>query len=137
MKIDELLAVVDEGWIRKPKGFRVRFQTRSGSGWVTDIMPGANENLLDSDVTAWRAAWKLWQTAKSGHAEYVNITVIDDRGELFPSYISGRTEVFNPRPEAADAPPTAAQASSEPGKEEVFVDALPSAEEDEEATQHR
>lgn len=134
MKINELLNVVDAGWIRKPKGFRVRFQTRAGAGWVTDTMPGQNENPLDSDVAAWRSAWKLWQAAKSGTGEYVNITVVDDRGEPFPSYITGRFDTYNSRPEASGAPLADAQPAGKAVNGERFVDTQPSAEEEAQAS---
>ena len=104
MKISDLLKVVDKGWIRKPEGFRVRFQTRVDGNWVTDTMPGKGQSLLDSDIVAWRSAWKLWQAAQSGAGEYVNITVVDDRGEPLRYYATGAFEVFNRRDDAVDAP---------------------------------
>lgn len=125
MKISELLKVVDEGWVRKPKGFRVRFQTRIDGTWVTDTMPGEGENLLDSDVVAWRSAWKLWQAAKSGVGEYVNITVVDDRGEPVSYYATGRLDVFNPNEAVSGAPVVDPQAGPPPESEEGFIEAQP------------
>ena len=105
MKISELLKVVYEGWVRKPRGFRVRFQTRVEGSWVTDTMPDGTEALLDSDVVAWRSAWKLAEAAKSGVGEYVNITVVDDRDKPVPYYATGRVELYAPRQDvAADSP---------------------------------
>jgi hypothetical protein len=127
MKINELLNVVDEGWVRKPNGFRVRFQTAAKDGWVTDTMPGEAQGLLDSDVVAWRSAWKLWQAARSGAGEYVNITVIDDRGEPVPSYITGRCDVYNPREDVLSAP--AAGAAADAG-DDGTADVQPGSEED-------
>ena len=103
MKISELLKIVDEGWVHKPKGFRVRFQTRTDGGWVTDTLPDSQDNPLDSDVVAWRSAWKLWQAARSGTNAYVNITVVDDQGKPIRSYVTGKFDVYNQRPDVDDA----------------------------------
>ncbi len=125
MKISELLAVVDEGWIRKPKGFRVRFQTRAEGRWVTDTVPGEGQTPFDSDVVSWRSAWKLLQSAESGAGEFVNITVVDDRGEPIRYYATGRREVFNPRPEVAGAPGIGAQKAAPPDNGEVLPNEQP------------
>ncbi|GEM_PF-398279 len=125
MKISELLKVTDDGWVRKPKGFRVRFQTRKDGAWLTDTMPGENESLLDSDVVAWRSAWKLLQAADSGIGEYVNITVVDDRGEPVRCYATGDFDVYNPRRVALDAPVVEPDATPTPDKERDAVDAQP------------
>jgi hypothetical protein len=125
MKISELLKAVDAGWVRKPEGFRVRFQTRIEGTWVTDTMPGEAESLLDSDVVAWRSAWKLWQAAKSGVGEYVNITVVDDRGEPVSYYATGRFEVFNRNEEVSGAPLVEARAGVSSESNEATVEAQP------------
>ena len=129
MKISELLAVVDEGWVRKPKWFRVRFQTKVDGKWVTDTMPGDGQTPLDADVVAWRSAWKLWQAAQSGAGEFVNITVVDDRDEPVRYYATGRVEMFNPRPEVSDAPPIGSEPAGGPGNGETFPDAQPASDE--------
>jgi hypothetical protein len=129
MKISELLSVVDEGWVRKPKWFRVRFQTRVEGQWVTDTMPGEGQTPLDADVVAWRSAWKLSEAAKSGAGEFVNITVVDDRGEPFRYYATGRVEMFNPRPEVLDAPPVGSQPAGSADNGDAFPDVQPSSEE--------
>jgi len=36
MKVNEALKVIDGGWVRKPKGFRVHFQKYVNSDWVTE-----------------------------------------------------------------------------------------------------
>ena len=125
MKISEMLEVVDRGWVRKPKGFRVRFQTRLDRQWVTDTMPGEDESLLDSDVTAWRSAWKLWQAAKSGAGEYVNITVVDDRGEPVRNYATGRFDLFNPLEGVFDAPVAGTRETEAPRSSEGLAEAQP------------
>ena len=125
MKINDLLKVVDEGWIRKPVGFRVRFQTRKDGDWVTDTMPGGNESLLDSDVVGWRSAWKLLQAAESGAGEYVNITVVDDRGEPFCHYATGRVEVYNPRLDVTGDPLNITESSATAEDENEIQDDQP------------
>ena len=104
MKVSELLKVVDQGWVKKPKGFRVHFQQITDEGPVTDYVPGENESLFDSDVVAWRSAWKLLQVAESDHPEMgdgklVNIYVVDDSGNKVKNYATNQYEVFNPKPE--------------------------------------
>ena len=52
MKVNEALKLIDEGWMRKPMGFRVHFQKQVDSEWVTEYAPGEKEKALDSDVVA-------------------------------------------------------------------------------------
>jgi hypothetical protein len=65
------------------------------------------------------------QSAESGTGEFVNITVVDDRGEPFRYYATGRCEVFNPRPEAAGAPPIGVQPTTSVDNGETLPDAQP------------
>jgi hypothetical protein len=74
-------------------------------GWYTDIgadlsAGGETDALLDSEVTAWRLAWKLAQLnqPKSSGLEggdLVNITVVDDKGNLVRSYITNNYKVYH------------------------------------------
>ena len=64
MKINDALARIDAGWVRKPKGFRVRFDVYVDGRWQADCSPEENTAPLDSDVTAWRLAWKLAQAGR-------------------------------------------------------------------------
>lgn len=103
MNIKEFLAVVDKGWVRKPKGFRVHFQKLTPDGWVTDYLPGKDEKLQESDVVAWRLAWKLFQASRSDDAEFgkgrlVNIYVVDDQDQPVAFYATNRCEIYNPHP---------------------------------------
>jgi len=91
MKVNEALKVIDEGWVRKPEGFRVHFQKKVNSEWVTEYVPGEEEKPLDSDVVAWRLAWKLSQAGKSNTSEMnedsiINIYVVDDSGDPIKFY---------------------------------------------------
>ncbi len=100
MKINEALKVIDAGWVRKPKGFRVHFQKRAGAEIVTDYSPGLDDSPLDSDVVAWRLAWKLAQAAKGDSSEKAdeamfNIYVVDDAGNPIRYYATNQVQVFN------------------------------------------
>jgi hypothetical protein len=101
MKITESLKIIDKGWVNKPKGFRVHFQKRVNSDWITDYVPGQKEKLLDSDVVAWRLAWKLSvaanpdNTEKSGE-DIANIYVVDDSGNPIRYYRTNQLKIYNP-----------------------------------------
>jgi hypothetical protein len=100
MKISESLKIIDEGWVKKPKGFRVHFQKKIGSEWITDYAPGEDEEPLDSDVVAWRLAWKLSQAGKSDskgtiEGDMVNLYVIDDVGNQIKFYGTNEFTVLN------------------------------------------
>ncbi len=101
MNIKELLKTVDEGWVQKPKGFRVCYQKRVNDELITEYMPNENENPLESDVVAWRSAWKLHQATQTdgpeiAEDELVNIYVIDDTGKRIKYYATNLFEVYNP-----------------------------------------
>jgi len=100
MKVSESLKVIDKGWVRKPKGFRVHFQKMVNSELITDYVPGEDESPLDSDVTAWRLAWKLAQATASDSTEQegnglVNIYVVDDMGHPVKFYGTNERKVYN------------------------------------------
>ena len=101
MKIVEAIEVIDKTWVQKPKGFRVRFEKKSDNEWTTDYSPGEDQALLDSDVVAWRLAWKLYQATLSSDPEFgqgsmANIHVVDDAGNRVKYYATGEFDVFNP-----------------------------------------
>lgn len=101
MKINEALARIDAGWVRKPKGFRVRFDIYTEGRWDTDFSPEESDTPLDSDVTAWRLAWKLAQagrpdTIRFKDGDLANITVVDDQGDRVRSYMTNAFEVYHP-----------------------------------------
>ena len=100
MKVSEALKVNDDGWVKKPMGFRVHFQKRIGSEWITDHAPGEEEKPLDSDVVAWRLAWKLSQVGKSNplgisEGDIVNLYVVDDSGNPIKFYGTNELTVLN------------------------------------------
>lgn len=100
MKISEGMKLISKGWAIKPRGFRVRFQTKTEDRVLTDHSPGLEENPLVSDVVAWRYAWKLCMATQTQgpdirEGEMVNITVVNDQGEQIIYYATNRMEVFN------------------------------------------
>lgn len=102
MKLAQGLKLISDGWIRKPKGFRVRFQQMKESQLETGYSPGLEDKALDSDVTTWRYAWKLYMASKvQGDAiaegELVNVTVVDDTDTPIVYYVTGKTKIFNPK----------------------------------------
>ena len=56
MKIADGLKLIENGWIRKPKGFRVRFHRQTDAGVEAGLSPPPEAAPLNSDVTAWRYA---------------------------------------------------------------------------------
>ncbi len=103
MKIAEGLKVIENGWIRKPKGFRVQFQQQTADGIEIGYSPPLDATPLNSDVTAWRYAWKLGQaTREQSQAEepatLYNITVVDDQNQPFRFYGTGELETYNAIP---------------------------------------
>ncbi len=104
MKIAQGMKLIEEGWITKPKGFRVKFQRMEGGELVTGYSPGLEDKALDSDVTTWRYAWKLAMAAQLENGQLkegtlVNVTVVDDEDTPFTYYATGKKETFNPHPE--------------------------------------
>jgi hypothetical protein len=105
MQISAGLKIIENGWIQKPKGFRVKYQTLEEGELVTVYSPPEGSALLDSDVTAWRYAWKLFKSARADAAaiqpeELVNIHVVDDAGEKVKYYATNAYEVFNRKGES-------------------------------------
>jgi hypothetical protein len=102
MKIEEGLEIINDGWIRKPKGFRVRFDKRTDSGFEVVYSPSLEDAPLDSDVTAWRYAWKLWQATQAdsetdGPGALYNIVVVDDSDQPIRFYVTNKPMVHNPK----------------------------------------
>ncbi|BBO70753.1 hypothetical protein DSCA_46830 [Desulfosarcina alkanivorans] len=111
MKITEGLKVIQNGWIRKPRGFRVKFQRQTETGIESVYSPPLEAVPLNSDVTAWRYAWKLWQATRAkaeteAPGTLYNITVVDDQDHPYPFYGTGDFETYNPkRLHGGDDPP--------------------------------
>jgi len=102
MKIADGLKVIEKGWIRKPKGFRVRFHKQTEAGIEAGLSPPPEVAPLNSDVTAWRYAWKLWQATRTESetgepGALYNITVVDDQDRPFRFFGTGDYETYNPK----------------------------------------
>ena len=100
MKIVEALKIIDAKWIEKKKGFRVCMQRREGSDWITDYTPDEDATPLDSDVAAWRTAWKLAQSTPLSdggpqEGDMVNLYVVDQDNNPIAYYATGEKDVFN------------------------------------------
>jgi hypothetical protein len=100
MKISEGLEIIKKGWIMKPKGFRVKYQRLVDSEVITEYSPGLDEEPLESDVVAWRYAWKLYMATKTDSPEIFdeelfNIWVVDDTDSPIKYYATNQPEVFN------------------------------------------
>jgi hypothetical protein len=101
MKTAEAMKIVDAGWVRKRKGFRVCFQKMEDSKLVTDYVPATEDAPFPSDVVAWRLAWKLSEATKSENREIqdgdiVNIHVVDDQGNRIVFYGTNDFEIYKP-----------------------------------------
>ncbi|MBC2710413.1 MAG: hypothetical protein HGJ94_05270 [Desulfosarcina sp.] len=110
MKIADGLKIIENGWIRKPKGFRVKFQKQVETGIEDGYSPPAEVAPLNSDVTAWRYAWKLWQATRTAAENgapgaLYNITVVDDESHPFRFYGTGEFETYNPKRISGDEVP--------------------------------
>ena len=102
MKVSEGMKILAEKWIQKPKGLRVKYQKFVNSELVTEYSPGQENNPFDSDVTAWRYAWKLFVGTKSDSDEitddeFINIFVVDENDHPIRYYVTGQKEIFNPK----------------------------------------
>ena len=100
MQITEGLKIIDTGWIQKPKGFRVQYQKLIDGQRVTELSPPEDKAVLDSDVVAWRYAWKLFMATRSDSAdiqedELVNIQVVNEANEQIKYYAIDAYKVFN------------------------------------------
>jgi hypothetical protein len=100
MKIGEALQVIDAKWVEKQQGFRVQFRRFDGTEWLDDLSPPEDAALLDSDVTAWRLAWKLAESTplrsdQPQAGDMVDIRVVNHQGESVEYYATGEMTVFN------------------------------------------
>lgn len=95
MKISQGMKLIGEKWVVKPKQFRVQYQKMVNSELVTEYTPGLEEPGLDSDVTAWRYAWKLHVSTKTESREIqaeelINIRVVDELNTPVIYYVTGK-----------------------------------------------
>lgn len=101
MKLAKGMKRIADGWIIKPKGFRVRFEQMTDGQLVKGYSPPMEDKPLDSDVTTWRYAWKLAMSAQPEEdnipdGSLLNVTVVDDQDNPVIYYVTGKKETFNP-----------------------------------------
>ena len=99
MKIGKALKIIDEGWVQKDIGYRVRYQRQTEGGVETEHTPGLDDAPLGSDVSAWRTAWKLYQATQKENPEFgegkmINIVVVNDSDELVKFYKTNDYKVY-------------------------------------------
>ena len=86
--------------MRPVRFFRVHFQKMVDSELMTDYVPDEDGAPLDSDVVAWRLAWKLSQATKSdisgiSNGDIVNLYVVDDSGNPIRFYGTNEFTILN------------------------------------------
>ncbi len=102
MKLVEAMKVIDDGWVRRLKGFRVHFQKRENSQWATDYFPGQKAQPITSEISIWELARRFAEATKSEGPEttdgdIVNIYVVDDLGNPVKFYATNQPKIFNYR----------------------------------------
>lgn len=102
MKLKEAMKAMNEGWIQRKKGFRVRFEKRVGSQWVTDYFPDKEEKALTSEVSAWELARRFaesnpYEEREIREGDIVNISVVDDSDTVVNFYGTNGPKVLHPR----------------------------------------
>ena len=102
MKLKDAMKNIDQGWIRRRKGYRVSFERRVGDGWVSECFPEEKEKPMSSDVSAWELARRFAQANRPDGTELeegavVNISVVDDLGQPVNFYGTNKPQVLNRR----------------------------------------
>ena len=100
MKTKEAMKIMDDGWVRRLKGYRVHFQKRVDGEWATDYFPDMEEKPMPSDISTWELARRFAEATKPEKSEntdgdVVNVYVVDDAGDPVKHYGTGQLEVFN------------------------------------------
>jgi len=80
----------------------VKYQKLVDGQLATEVSPPEEKAGLDSDVVAWRYAWKLFMATRSAEEgiqadELVNIHVVDDADQKVKYYATGGFDMFNPK----------------------------------------
>jgi hypothetical protein len=95
MKRSDAIQKINQGWIRRPKGFRIRFETYAEGKWENDVFPAQDEALLSSEILAWEMARRFAAASSSDAGETIrNVTVIDDLEKLVPYYATNEVLFF-------------------------------------------
>jgi hypothetical protein len=96
------MKIIDGGWVRRLKGFRVHFQKHIDSEWVTDYFPGEEDKPLTSEISAWELARRFAEATKSNGPEIAesdsfNIYIVDDLGNPVLFYGTNEPKILNPK----------------------------------------
>jgi len=102
MELKEAMKIIGEGWVQRPKGFRVRFERREGGQWVSDSFPSESETPFTSDVMAWELARRFAEASQkrpseAAEGDIASITVVDDKGEPVAFYATGAIRIIRSR----------------------------------------
>ena len=88
---------------KNPKDFGSVSKNRQRAGIEAVLSPPADAAPLNSDVTAWRYAWKLAQSTpmrpdQPKEGDMLNIFVVDQDNQPILYYATGEKEIFNAYP---------------------------------------
>ena len=102
MKLKEAMKAIDEGWVRRLKGYRIQFQKKVDSEWITDHFPDPQEKPLTSDISAWELARRFSEAGRNKDDEadepdMINIHVVDDLGNPVRFYGTNELMTYNKR----------------------------------------
>ena len=102
MKLVEAMKIIDDGWMRRLKGYRVHFQKRENSQWVTDYFPDQGAKPITSEISMWELARRFAEATTSegpetNDGDIVNIYVVDDLGNPVTFYATNEPKIFNYR----------------------------------------
>lgn len=100
MNTKQAYKIIDAGWAKKRKGYRVRFQHQVDAEMITDYFPDLEKDPWLSEVAIWRMAWRLAESKKSDSpdisaGDLVNIYVVEEGGNQVKYYATNQFEVFN------------------------------------------
>lgn len=102
MKLKEGMEIINKGWVKRRKGYRIFFERLDKGEWITDLFPGENEKPLTSDISAWELARRFAETTRSDETKknqgnITNISVVDDLGHTINFYGTNQPWILNPR----------------------------------------
>lgn len=100
MKTLDAMKIIDDGWIRRLKGFRVHFHAWKNSQWKPDCFPGEKAKPLTSEVSAWELARRFAEAGNPDSnalkdGDSTNIHVVDNMGNRVKFYGTGQFLVLN------------------------------------------
>ena len=86
MNTKQAYKIIDAGWAKKRKGYRVRCQHQVDAEMITDYFPDMDDGPWLSEVAIWRMAWRLAKSKKSDSpdisaGDLVNIYVVEEGGK--------------------------------------------------------